>query len=253
MDKKFITLSLLLTFAFVSFNLFSALGPPYKQTVGMDDRFYELFKPYGTEVITETIKYKDDFGDNQERFNHYFVADNIRFQVEVVNDACPEYEYYKKNFLKNRFPFRISTKFNDYLNYETSGLFAGHVQTKYKLSDGTKGDYWQGTVFSKSGMKWFTMRTPKDSPLALNMVAYKKQFQADRKADRRDPSIFLNGGELTIVIKGKSDPENITFTFNPFHKSWLSLYLSHCNIDAFMYSFDFDTSGADIELSHKTS
>ena len=246
MDKKFITLSLLLTFAFVSFNLFSALGPPFKMTIGTDDHFYELFKPSGTEVITETIKYKDDFGDNQERLNHYFVVDNIRFQVAVEVDSCPEYDYYDKNFLKNRFPFRISSKFNDYLNYKTSGFYFGHVHTKYKLSDGTKGDFWQGTALNKSQMKRFTMRGGGgDSPLSLNMVAYKKQFQADRL----DPSIIRNGGELTIVIKGESDQENITFTFNPFHGSWLSLYFSHCNILDISGAYTgIDTSAADIDL-----
>jgi hypothetical protein len=182
--------------------------------------FYDLFSDRGTKVITETTITKDVYEEEQKEINHYIVINDIKFRVYIPIGVCPSYEYYDSDFLTKQFPFRVSKKFDDYLNYEKSGYYLGYLSTKYKLSDGTKGDYWEGVTTSKSEMKFFSLGEGEDEPLSLNMVSYRKLLQSDPESS----------GDLTIVIMGKTDSENITFTLNPFHSSWLSLYKSHCKI-----------------------
>tara|TARA_B100000767_G_C19700909_1_gene508374 strand:+ start:438 stop:1232 length:795 start_codon:yes stop_codon:yes gene_type:complete len=182
--------------------------------------FYNLFSDRGTKVITETTVTRDDFGDEQKEINHYILVNDTKFRVYVPPGVCPSDEYYDNFDLSEKFPFRVSKKFDNYLNYEKSGYYLGHVHTKYKLSDGTKGSHWNGVTTVKSEMKWFLMGEGTDEPLSLNMVSYRKLLQTDPETS----------GELTMVIVGKTDSKNIMFTLNPFHSSWLNLYKSHCKV-----------------------
>jgi len=184
-------------------------------------RINDIFSQSGNEVITD-IKINssvDDFGDEvvTETKKFYFLIDVEGVEEEAeVRVFCAEVI---KGF-ESSFPFSVYLKFKKDLDF--SRVRIPEVLVKYKLGNGDKGEfiYSQTSPSSYGVEKYRHFHTHVTSSIFGFSPTY-AMFQRLRK----DSS--LNNGEIKLSFPTRSG-SNILVSFNPFHESWIELYIDEC-------------------------
>ena len=184
-------------------------------------RINDIFSQSGNEVITD-IKINssvDDFGDEvvTETKKFYFLIDVEGVEEEAeVRAFCAEVI---KGF-ESSFPFSVYLKFKKDLDF--SRVRIPEVLVKYKLGNGDKGEFtYSQTSPSRYGVeKYRHFHTHVTSSIFGFSPTY-AMFQRLRK----DSS--LNNGEIKLSFPTRSG-SNILVSFNPFHESWIELYIDEC-------------------------
>ena len=183
-------------------------------------RSNDIFSQSGNEVITD-IKINssvDDFGDEveTETIKSYFLIDVEGVEEEAeVRVSCGEIKAFESTF-----PFYVNLKFKKDLAFSRVRL--PKVLVKYKLGNGDKGEYTfiQGAPSSLGVEKYRHFYTGVKSSF-YGYSPTNAMFQRLRK----DSS--LNNGEIKLSFPTRSG-SNILVSFNPFHESWIELYIDEC-------------------------
>lgn len=185
------------------------------------ERIKDIFSQSGNEVITD-IKINssvDVWGDEvkTETKKIYFLIDveGVEEEGEVRVDCEDEKAF------ESTFPFYVYLKFKKDLDFSRKRL--PEVLVKYKLGNGDKGEYTYTQISPSSyGVeKYRHFHTATQHTYLVGFSPTNAMFQRLRK----DPS--LNNGEIKLVFPTRSG-SNILVSFNPFHESWIDLYINEC-------------------------
>ena len=197
-------------------------------------RINDIYSQSGNEVITD-IKINssvDDFGDEVETETKkiYFLVDGegVEEEVEITKIRCAF--YYAKTNSYASFPFDLRLKFKKDLDYTHAKYPTILIQ--YKLPNGDKG-YYEHEQFSARSSKnpLVTLEGNKIYRLVDMERLYNEEYPYFKPIelmwDELTKDSSSNNGEIKLVFPTRSG-SNILVSFNPFHESWLELYLDKC-------------------------
>ena len=164
------------------------------------------------------------------QFYIYFLVDGegVEEEVEITKIRCAF--YYAKTNSYASFPFDLRLKFKKDLDYTHAKYPTILIQ--YKLPNGDKG-YYEHEQFSARSSKnpLVTLEGNKIYRLVDMERLYNEEYPYFKPIelmwDELTKDSSSNNGEIKLVFPTRSG-SNILVSFNPFHESWLELYLDKC-------------------------